>query len=593
MAVPSDISGLVFWVKADDAGSITSSGGEVSQWSDKSGAGNHVTQSTAGAKPKTGLSTINSKNVISFDSTDSIFRNSTSICANGFTVFTVSKRTAQDTYNCAPISIGVSNQGRPIDFYATGRFVNHINYSPTSGGWDNLGSDTTPTIRVHTGAPSSAYKERRYPNAEKTSSVNIPAGAFYIVGQKITLGTRGDGVTRFVGEIAENVVYDRVLTSTEITDVLNYLSAEWIAVSATGDGSLTLGGLSRSATGTLALQASHSKTLGALSGSGAGQLSIQGNASKTLGALSATGSGSISASGTASAALGELTRTASGALNIAANAKQALDSLSQSAATSVAIQCAASQDLGELIATAGGRSEIYASSSGNLDALSQTAVGALALQANAEQVLGDLSSTGTSEIIGQAIVGVAVGSFAELVQTANGYLAIQASSGEVTLGGIQPSSTATLAILGAASLQLGSLQSNGHGAEIVGQANQGSGEVVLQRKRVYIKRGKQYLIFNTLAEADSYVAAEEAIETARQSSRGAARRKVKALNVPKPEVVQAVEPEKLEVMLERFNLPFNLSAAISKEDFAALHYIQEQLAIMQDDEDIELLLLTL
>ena len=120
-----------------------------------------------------------------------------------------------------------------------------------------------------------------------------------------------------------------------------------------------------------------------------------------------------------------------------------------------------------------------------------------------------------------------------------------------------------------------------------------SGEVVLQRKRVYIKRDKQYLIFNTLAEADSYVAAEEAIETARQSSRGAARRKVKALNVPKPEVVQAVEPEKLEVMLERFNLPFNLSAAISKEDFAALHYIQEQLAIMQDDEDIELLLLTL
>ena len=120
-----------------------------------------------------------------------------------------------------------------------------------------------------------------------------------------------------------------------------------------------------------------------------------------------------------------------------------------------------------------------------------------------------------------------------------------------------------------------------------------SGEVVLQRKRVYIKRGKQYLIFNTLAEADSYAAAEEAIETARQSSRGAARRKVKALNVPKPEVVPAVEPEKLEVMLERFNLPFNLSAAISKEDFAALHYIQEQLAIMQDDEDIELLLLTL
>lgn len=120
-----------------------------------------------------------------------------------------------------------------------------------------------------------------------------------------------------------------------------------------------------------------------------------------------------------------------------------------------------------------------------------------------------------------------------------------------------------------------------------------SGEVVLQRKRVYIKRGKQYLIFNTLAEADSYVAAEEAIETAKRSSRGAARRKVKALNVPKPEVVPAVEPEKLEAMLSKFNLPFDIATTLINKDFATLHYIQEQIAILQDDEDIELLLLTL
>ena len=120
-----------------------------------------------------------------------------------------------------------------------------------------------------------------------------------------------------------------------------------------------------------------------------------------------------------------------------------------------------------------------------------------------------------------------------------------------------------------------------------------SGEVVLQRKRVYIKRGKQYLIFNTAAEADAYAAAEEAIETAKKSSRGAARRKAKALKVPSPEVVQAVEPEKLEAMLARFNLKFDLVTPLKNDDFAALHYIQEQLAIMQDDEDIELLLLTL
>ncbi len=73
----------------------------------------------------------------------------------------------------------------------------------------------------------------------------------------------------------------------------------------------------------------------------------------------------------------------------------------------------------------------------------------------------------------------------------------------------------------------------------------------------------------------------------------AARRKAKALKVPSPEVVQAVEPEKLEAMLARFNLKFDLVTPLKNDDFAALHYIQEQLAIMQDDEDIELLLLTL
>lgn len=190
-----------------------------------------------------------------------------------------------------------------------------------------------------------------------------------------------------------------------------------------------------------------------------------------------------------------------------------------------------------------------------------------------------------AEAGGFTLTGVA----AAIVQ---GY-ALNAEDGSFTLTG----QAATFTQSHVLDCEAGSFTVTGNDAEFVYSGGEAeptfSGEVVLQRKRVYIKRGKQYLIFNTLAEADSYVAAEEAIETARQSSRGAARRKVKALNVPKPEVVPAVEPEKLEVMLERFNLPFNLSAAISKEDFAALHYIQEQLAIMQDDEDIELLLLTL
>jgi len=44
-------SNLVAWFDAQDAASITQSSGAVSQWNDKSGNGNHLTQATAGKKP--------------------------------------------------------------------------------------------------------------------------------------------------------------------------------------------------------------------------------------------------------------------------------------------------------------------------------------------------------------------------------------------------------------------------------------------------------------------------------------------------------------------------------------------------------------
>jgi hypothetical protein len=55
-----------------NAGSITSSGGAVSQWNDLSGSGNHLTQSTGSAQPTTGATTIGGLNAIAFDNGDSM-----------------------------------------------------------------------------------------------------------------------------------------------------------------------------------------------------------------------------------------------------------------------------------------------------------------------------------------------------------------------------------------------------------------------------------------------------------------------------------------------------------------------------------------
>ena len=120
-----------------------------------------------------------------------------------------------------------------------------------------------------------------------------------------------------------------------------------------------------------------------------------------------------------------------------------------------------------------------------------------------------------------------------------------------------------------------------------------SGEVILQRKKIYVKRGKQYLIFNNNEEADSYLAAEQAIETAKKSSRGAAKRVIKALKVVKPEVIQEPKLDELSNLIAKFNVDYDLIQAQKNNDIEALIAIQSMLyRLQQDEEDIELLLLS-
>lgn len=73
---PLALPGLIAWHDASDAATITSSGGAVSQWDDKSGRGNHLAQATAANQPTTGTLTINGLNVIDFDGTNDFLASS-------------------------------------------------------------------------------------------------------------------------------------------------------------------------------------------------------------------------------------------------------------------------------------------------------------------------------------------------------------------------------------------------------------------------------------------------------------------------------------------------------------------------------------
>ena len=60
---------LALWLDADDASTITLNGGNVSQWSDKSGNARHATQASASAQPAYVAAGLNGKPIVSFDGT--------------------------------------------------------------------------------------------------------------------------------------------------------------------------------------------------------------------------------------------------------------------------------------------------------------------------------------------------------------------------------------------------------------------------------------------------------------------------------------------------------------------------------------------
>jgi hypothetical protein len=109
--------------------------------------------------------------------------------------------------------------------------------------------------------------------------------------------------------------------------------------------------------------------------------------------------------------------------------------------------------------------------------------------------------------------------------------------------------------------------------------------------RVYVRRGKKVLLFNTPQEADQYLEAEqvanEAIEKAQKTSRRA-RKRFKEKVYPTADSIDLIEIQQLAMI---FDVNYDLPSMFSAGDYTELFRIAEVLKQLQDEEDVELLLL--
>lgn len=232
---PILISGLHSWYDASDASSIVSSSGNVTQWNDKSGNARHAVISGGGSSPKTGVASLNGKNVITFNGSTEFLVAPASITSNAFTFFAVYRRNSGGATYGRVLSL-FANGGS--DYADTNGFEFHAaNASflgvsaPLIGAYRNASAVTATSINYGTTYLLSATLNGgtvSHNNSGATSSGSTSTTSINAQNLNLGAGGPGGGGDQFLnGYFAEHILYTRVLTTQEISDIRSYLSTKW------------------------------------------------------------------------------------------------------------------------------------------------------------------------------------------------------------------------------------------------------------------------------------------------------------------------------------------------------------------------------
>lgn len=221
--VPTDLSGNIIWLRSDKG--VTLNGSTVSSWTDQSPTATVFSQGTAALQPTyNATSGKNSLDGITFDGGDHLTGSGTFL--NGltaYTIFSVCKHTADGVfYNATGDAIGDQTYlGSRL-----ARFGGTLGVG--FGGYVEALSSYYLVRTVYDGSQTgNANRLKMYQNgAQKTPldfsiyavSPALPSGVTNCV-----IGRYELGGFNFTGVGQEMIMYNRVLTAGEITQVENYL----------------------------------------------------------------------------------------------------------------------------------------------------------------------------------------------------------------------------------------------------------------------------------------------------------------------------------------------------------------------------------
>jgi hypothetical protein len=227
---PTQLSNLALWLDASDSASVTTVSGNVSQWSDKSGNANHVTQSTSGSRPPYQTSQVNGLNAIYFgglSATHRLIRSSFSVSAPSvFTVFRMASGfNASDEY--AKVIFDTISGNRCVLAVESGSPV--FNRNDVSGSKATTASALANNRAYVSACVSDETGHQIWLNGVKGTDATAGTAGF----NGISIGNlRGDpdpvaaGYSHY-GHICEVIVYSSKKTDAERAGIEAYLTKKW------------------------------------------------------------------------------------------------------------------------------------------------------------------------------------------------------------------------------------------------------------------------------------------------------------------------------------------------------------------------------
>lgn len=217
---PRSISGLVAWWDAADDKNVTLNGSNVSQLTDKSGNGNHLTQNTAGAQPAYSLAKHNNRNAV----TGASGRVLTCSVAwpSAVSLFVVCTRSSSSGYlfgGNGPSAIPAIISAYNGDFEWFNDAADRIAIAGTGVAGTGL------NILAATQTDGSAL--RLYRNGTQVTSKTPPSVALSGRTLGAVLAANSIPQATYVGDLGEILFYQQVLSDTQRSAVTAYLGTKW------------------------------------------------------------------------------------------------------------------------------------------------------------------------------------------------------------------------------------------------------------------------------------------------------------------------------------------------------------------------------